>query len=413
MTTIRESISAKTQPVVSYSIAVTAILLHLIATKYDKTFRDLEYTTLPKKTQGDPFLMLLKVFKPKTWKKILSGKKTLTLEQLSKVLNISNTPDALFFELVDSVEFYLFSKNVPVIPTFLKKPILLDDYRSISKTLKWCLEENFDENMDTFVDRSMTDKNQVIILTPLDVKSTFALLAEDEVAQSFLESQQDDENDSESCDDPTCYCKHDSNSDSEDDDHDFDDDFDDDHDFDSQDDDADESFERPNLNNRVQNFDQLRAWIQGLTEKAGIVFEQQEEQTEQFKAKSDAALKDLLEIFAPGRSEEEEQKLDEQESRDSFGFRASELQKVAKAIQEDFDREFDASEEIVDETSSIYDAERGTTAFDFLKSNGWFKTFADGYLAEHGASADDLAQQKFMEDYSAKLIDAFFRKPKI
>jgi hypothetical protein len=411
MTTTRDLISAKIQPVVSYSIAVTATLLHLIATKYDKTFCDLEYATPPQKTYGDSFFTLLKVLKPKTWKKVLHGKTTLKLEQLSRMLNILNTPEALFFELVDSVEFHLFSANVPVIPTLLKKTTLLDEYRLSSKALKWCLKDNFDEDMDTYLDRSVGGRAPAIILTPLDVKTTFSILAEGNVAKSFLDDEQEDEDyDTEYCNDPTCYyCKPNEDSDSEDDDHDSDDDLD----FDSQDNDVDESSKKLNLNTQVQNFDQLRTWIQRMSEKAGMTFKHQGDQTEEFKAKSDDALKDLLEIFAPERSEEEEQELDKQESRDSFGFRVSELQRVAKAIQENIDREFEVSEEIEDETSSIYEVEPNTTAFDFLKSNDWFKTFADSYLAEQGASAEDLAQQKFMEEYSARLIDTFFKKPKI
>jgi len=465
MTTDRDPIHTQTQPIVSYSVAVTAILLNLIGTKYTKTFKDFEYANSSKgradqmfHRRNHSFTSLFTSFKRKTWKKILSGKKSITLKQLAVMLDIMSISDVIFFELVDTAKYYLMAKNIPVIPKTLKGATTLEDFQHEDAFLSWALDYNFGDD-----DESDESDDTLIILTPLTVQTIFAVLEEGMLASQFLEDletsqESDDEDDDEDengfwgddedesaeddsaeddsededCADENCACAEcdcESSESADDEDDAFD--FDVDGTNADQDHDADESSEELTLQGRITNLEQLRAWIDSMNKNASVGFVATSEEPKSDQDVNEV-LSDLLSVFVPQRTEQEEQELDKQELRDALGFRPSEIQKLAQTIRNEKKSsleklamnilEDDEAEttNTPPQATSIYEYERESTAFDFLKSSGWFKTFADTYLEQLGASAEDLdahkksqEQQKFMEEYSARLLDTFFKKPKI
>ncbi len=440
MTADRDPMYVQTQPVVSYSVAATAILLHLIATKHSKSFGDFKFAN-SKKGRSDKkfnrsnrqFSELFKKLNRKTWNKILAGKKSITLQQLDTVLKVLQVGDTVFFELVDTIKYYLVSKNIPIVSKDLKTATLLDNFDYKDTLVDWLLVSNFgdgsDENDDT-----------LIILTPLTVQTVFAVLEDSMIAAQFLDDLDNSDcdvcNGCDECDsadhaDDTHAFEDNDASASEDDD----DDYDDDSDYDDQDDDDHESSETLTGKNRISNLDQLRSWIDSMSRVSSTSSGDLDKQDPEVVSKedSDAALLDVLAIFTP-KAEAKGEELDKQDTQDALGFRPSELQKLANLMRADSKIRLEklahqilneteiSEEENTDQTqaSSVYESEQGSTAFDFLRSSGWFKTFADTYLEQLGSNTENSdahkksqEQQKFMEEYSARLLESFFKKPKI
>lgn len=456
MTTDNDNYSVNNQvlQVVSYDRLVTTIFLYLLGTECTKTFEDFKSANFPRigsdrvfRRENFLFCNVLEIFKEKTWEKLLSGKKALTLKQLGKVFERMHISESLFFELIDTTRYYLLSRNIVTISKNLKSSKLLNIYETFkygqdNKFLNLALEYNFHD--DTGMKADTTGfKNRLLVLTPLPVEFVYNVLLESELASDFLEdlealaeseSLDDDDAWEENCDDLDCHCKDNEDHDSEDDNFDFDDGCD----CDDQDADADESSKRLDLESRITNLEQLRAWIDSLNRNSRDEAESTSEldrqmQNQESEQAVNEALSDLLSVFIPQATEQEELDLDKRDPRDAFGFRVSELQKLAKTIRDEKRTRLErlATEILEDEIdlndeqeqvhpTSIYEYEQDSTAFDFLRSSGWFKTFADTYLEQLGASAEGLdaqkkaqEQQKFMEDYSARLLETFFKKPKI